>query len=60
MANQNLHVIAKVYDEVDGILKAASKSELPHNCHRVYNTQHSSTLGANTGKADSIFELIQD
>ena len=30
-------VIAKVYDEVGGILNAASKSELPRNRPQVYN-----------------------
>ena len=52
-------VIARVYDDVGGILEATSKSELPGNRRQVYNMQHSSASCTTTGKADPIFELIQ-
>ena len=52
-------VIAKVYKNVGGVLEAASKSELPRNRRQVYNMQHSSASCATAGKADPIFELIQ-
>lgn len=52
-------VISKLHNEVGGVLGAESNSEMPRNHHQVYNMQHSSGACPTTGKADSIFELIQ-
>ena len=52
-------MIARVYDDVGGILEATSKSELLRNRRQVYNMQHSSASCTTTSKADPIFELIQ-
>ena len=49
-------MIARVYDDVGGILEATSKSELPRNRCQVYNMQHSYASCTTTGKADPIFD----
>jgi len=59
MCGRPKNVVAMLHDEPGGILKANSASELPRNRRQVYNSHHKSTTSSDSGKADSIFELVQ-
>ena len=52
-------VIFKLFDEAGGMLGVTSSSEMPRNCHQIYNIQHSSVSHSTGEKPNPIFKLLQ-